>query len=299
LVVEFKTGPQNPDFRHAMSQLIDYGSHIWGTTYEDFEAAAVKFFGSSENTSPVTKGKHSLAEAAHAFWAGLPVEEIEAIEDKVRAAISSGALNYVLAAQNITENMARTVEFLNHSMRAGRFFGVELVKFEGDGVVAFETRTIARPSKGPTEPHTTVTNEEKFLRQVGDPDLSNAYERMLAESKVLGLKIQWGSVGASIRAVHPESGSLVTLAWVFPPDTNGWMGFTDLTVGYDPVRVEAASGRSFDTALVDFIEDVGQLPNTTPESRGGMTAYRVERDAIPGHLAVILRGLRGVTARDG
>ena len=79
--------------------------------------------------------------------------------------------------------MARTVEFLNHSMRTGRFFGVELVKFEGDGVVAFETRTVARPSKGPTGPQTITTSEEKFLRQVDDPDLSNAFERMLADSR--------------------------------------------------------------------------------------------------------------------
>ena len=29
VVVEFKTGPQNPDFRHALAQVIDYGSDLW------------------------------------------------------------------------------------------------------------------------------------------------------------------------------------------------------------------------------------------------------------------------------
>jgi RecB family endonuclease NucS len=29
VLVEFKTGPQNPDFRHALAQLIDYGSDLW------------------------------------------------------------------------------------------------------------------------------------------------------------------------------------------------------------------------------------------------------------------------------
>ncbi len=33
LVIEFKTGPQNTDFRHALSQLLDYGSDLWGMTY--------------------------------------------------------------------------------------------------------------------------------------------------------------------------------------------------------------------------------------------------------------------------
>ena len=29
VVVEFKTGPQNADFRDALAQLLDYGSDIW------------------------------------------------------------------------------------------------------------------------------------------------------------------------------------------------------------------------------------------------------------------------------
>ena len=29
VLIEFKTGPQNPDFRHALAQLIDYGSDLW------------------------------------------------------------------------------------------------------------------------------------------------------------------------------------------------------------------------------------------------------------------------------
>src|SRR5437868_6624825 len=37
LLIEFKTGPQNPDFRQALAQLLDYGSDLWGMTYERFE----------------------------------------------------------------------------------------------------------------------------------------------------------------------------------------------------------------------------------------------------------------------
>ena len=29
LLVEFKTGPQNSDFRHVLAQLLDYGSDLW------------------------------------------------------------------------------------------------------------------------------------------------------------------------------------------------------------------------------------------------------------------------------
>src|SRR6266550_561859 len=42
VLVEFKTGPQNPDFRHALAQLIDYGSDLWGMTFEDFDRGVVQ-----------------------------------------------------------------------------------------------------------------------------------------------------------------------------------------------------------------------------------------------------------------
>jgi hypothetical protein len=42
VLVEFKTGPQNPDFRHALAQLIDYGSDLWGMAVSDFESGVVQ-----------------------------------------------------------------------------------------------------------------------------------------------------------------------------------------------------------------------------------------------------------------
>jgi hypothetical protein len=36
MLVEFTTGPQNPDFRHALAQLIDYGSDLWQLSVDDF-----------------------------------------------------------------------------------------------------------------------------------------------------------------------------------------------------------------------------------------------------------------------
>ena len=40
VLVEFTTGPQNPDFRHALAQLIDYGSDLWRLSVDDFGRGA-------------------------------------------------------------------------------------------------------------------------------------------------------------------------------------------------------------------------------------------------------------------
>ena len=35
-LVEFKTGPGEPDFRECLAQLLDYGSDLWEMTLEEF-----------------------------------------------------------------------------------------------------------------------------------------------------------------------------------------------------------------------------------------------------------------------
>ena len=45
LLIEFKTGPQNTEFRYSLAQLLDYGSDMWGMSYEGFEqTVALRYF---------------------------------------------------------------------------------------------------------------------------------------------------------------------------------------------------------------------------------------------------------------
>ena len=49
ILVEFKTGPQNPDFRGALAQVLDYGADLWQMTLEDFDRkVAQRFFASAQ-----------------------------------------------------------------------------------------------------------------------------------------------------------------------------------------------------------------------------------------------------------
>src|SRR2546423_11562898 len=46
LLIEFKTGPQNTDFRQVIAQLLDYGSDLWQMPFNDFQATvARRYFG--------------------------------------------------------------------------------------------------------------------------------------------------------------------------------------------------------------------------------------------------------------
>ena len=59
LIVEFKTGPQNSDFRKSVAQLLDYGAGLWSLEFEEFESGVAKSYFQSQHCpedSPVWKG---------------------------------------------------------------------------------------------------------------------------------------------------------------------------------------------------------------------------------------------------
>jgi len=68
VLVEFKTGPQNPDFRHALAQVVDYGSDLWRLSYEDFDRGVVQRYLSRYQVA----GEAPLADLdeaiSHAGW---------------------------------------------------------------------------------------------------------------------------------------------------------------------------------------------------------------------------------------
>jgi hypothetical protein len=66
--VEFKIGPQNPDLRHALAQLIDYGSDLWGMTVGDFESGVVQRYLEGPYCPPAYKPCGTLRELAEPGW---------------------------------------------------------------------------------------------------------------------------------------------------------------------------------------------------------------------------------------
>jgi hypothetical protein len=68
VLVEFKTGPQNPDFRHALAQLIDYGSDLWRTSVPDFDQGVVQRFLSGPHCTPVYKSASNLRDLVTIAW---------------------------------------------------------------------------------------------------------------------------------------------------------------------------------------------------------------------------------------
>ena len=199
LVVEFKTGPQNSDFRHALAQLLDYGSDLWQLELDEFESTvASQYFASAACLDPRIHQLRTLSAAAAATWPDMSAEEQVIWLDQVKTHLNRGDLHFVLVAQTFGETMERTVQYLNSCGGRARFYMVELVKFEASGT--FEARSLVKPTPAlGIRSETSVINEEKLLSEISDSSHRGAVARVLDICRGLHLRFEWGTTGCSVR----------------------------------------------------------------------------------------------------
>jgi hypothetical protein len=119
LLLEFKTGPQNTDFRHVLAQLLDYGSDLWRLSYEEFETTiAARYFASSYCQDPRVRGQTDLLAAARATWPDLSDEEASHLHDRLVGQLDAGSFHYIVAAQRFTSTVGRAHRRIPQRRRA-------------------------------------------------------------------------------------------------------------------------------------------------------------------------------------
>jgi hypothetical protein len=281
LIIEFKTGTGNPDFRHAAAQLLDYGSHLWSLSFEEFEnVVPLRYFASERcpKDSPTWR-KSSLHEAAISMWPGLVDEDWRALRHKVEDQLKTGAFRYVLAAQTFHTSMERTLAYLSGAMTGSRFYSIELVRFDGDGMTAFEARTVIRPEQSrASERERVIQYEERFLEQIDDAKYRNVLERLFDTCRALDLRFEWGSLGVSIRLPTRDRAEPLTVAWVFPPGVKGWSGLTDVTLGFDLGSVQKTP--SVSDAVDGYVRSAEKIDGAAAVKAQNVRGFSFEPSAV-------------------
>ena len=298
IVIEFKTGPQNSDFRSALAQLVDYGSDLWGMTYEQFEhAVALRYFHSDRCRDPRFRGSASLSEAAHVAWPDLAPWEWEQAADLLAKRLSTGAIEYVLAAQRLTDNSISTIEYMNEVTAGPRFYGVEVVRFVGDDLEAFDCRTLVRPSTSGRTTRAGALDRDQFLTALADQEYEQTVATFLDSCDGLGLGVEWGSAGFSVRLRTPWRREPITLAWLFPPGRSGWMGLTDLALGYDPgtLKLVPEAQPAFDR----YAAKVSMISCAEPAKSNALTAWYISPECLANTMPEILDVIASCVADAG
>lgn len=266
VLVEFKTGPQNPDFRHALAQLIDYGSDLWQMTLDDFDRGVVQRFLRGGHTPENLTGCHDLRDAiGRAGWT-IDAEATDALFERLADVLQSGDFHFVVAAQRFTETMRDSLEYLNSTMRVGKFFLVEIVQLSGAELTAHAAQVVASPPRRSTATRASQgkTDEVAFLASLEGSDYRDAFRDFLAGCSALGLVLEWGSKGLSIRIQTPDRNLPLSIAWGLP-DGVSWQGLKHLAVGVD--RTSLAKTPSIAAAAGRYIMAIEAIPHgRTPNS---------------------------------
>jgi hypothetical protein len=279
VIIEFKTGPQNPDFRSALAQLLDYGSDLYGMDVKVFEETVALRYFNGQNTTAEYKGTASLADAFDRAWPTRTSDDFSAFTDHLGDVLSSGAFHFVVVAQRFTPAMESTALYLNTLNPKVKFHLVEMVHFTGDGLDAYEARTVLNPIRTPSKSSGQHSvSEESFLARLADETLKDHYSDLFTVAHGLGLRFEWGAVGTSIRLATADKPEPVSVAWVFPPGVTGWMGLHDLTFGYDPTQ--AAGAPSALVALDTYVDAMSHLPSAEKVTKGGVKGYSFRPDAF-------------------
>lgn len=262
-LVEFKTGPQNPDFRECLAQLIDYGSDLWGLTVEEFDTRVARRYFDSDRSAPELTGK-SLSEVLDQAWGASSGDAVD-WRQRLSVQLKEGDFHYIAVAQRFTAPVLRTLQYLNATTKA-RFSAVELVRFTGSGHSAFEARFVA----GAQLPGSAGTSAKASLAGVDDllaivPEEEYRHElRDLFEGlgRIEGLAISWGTTGCSLR-VPMSNRAPLSVGWIFPPGPPRWMGLKDVTLGW----YEDANGLSLPNSALLALE---QYADAVAELQGGV-----------------------------
>jgi hypothetical protein len=283
LLVEFKTGPQNPDFRQVLAQLLDYGSDLWRLSYEELESTvASRYFAGPHCQDERVRNETSLLKAARITWPDLSDEEASLLQERLSTQLATGGFHYLVAAQRFTPTLERTLEYLNAQMPQARFYAIEIVKFAANALSAYEARAVLRPSLRTTGPRppSSQTDEDTFLNSIGDETYRDALHQLFEACRGLDLRFDWGSLGSSIRLPTADQAEPLTIAWIFPPGRAGWMGLTDLSLGVD--TSSSARHPSVAPALEQYRARTAALPGAVAANPGTVRAYHLPPNAVVG-----------------
>lgn len=293
LLVEFKRGKENPDARHALAQMLDYGSHLWQMTYDDLDALAVTFSRDQGANSVNLSGRSRIAAAAQLWWAGVPDFSFDRFRDQLTYRLEKGEFEYVLAARDFPDALERTITYLNQAMPS-RFFAVELVLFASGEKRAYEARTVRKPPSGRPNQTATYATEAEFLASIASDAYRKSLQDLFQWCRLQQLSFEWGTRGTSIRLRNRDRSEPISIAWAFPTGAPGWMGLTNVSFGFDATT--AAATPSLAGPLQEYVTVLRGIDGGIRVERKSLTAAELDERTLPIHLEEIKAAIASLVA---
>jgi hypothetical protein len=295
VLVEFKTGPQNPDFRHALAQLIDYGSDLWGSSITQFDDGVVQRYLTSPRCPAEYKTVQNLQELVKVEWQS---EEFdwESFAQRLADVLEEGDFHYVVAAQRFTPPMTRSLDYLNKVVGVGKYHLVQMTYLTGEAVTAYSAQAVGSPSKLRRPLATAGTTQTSFLADIDDEAYREALEDIFAACSALGLSFEWGSRGTSIRLATADRSEPLSVGWALP-EGHHWYGLRYLSLGYD--TASAKHTPSVAVALDAYAAKLADINGGLAAKGKTLRAWTWQPSQVPGAKDALIEALESLVQDAG
>ena len=121
-----------------------------------------------------------------------------------------------------------------------------------------------------------------------------AVRDIISAARGLGYKVNWGTIGISIRVPVPDRSAPMSVCWINPPGEKGWGGMTDVTLGYDSSTLALAP--SAESSIHAFREAVAKVDGASPGGFSGVLASNFDPGATARQKDSIVELLAGLVS---
>lgn len=226
---------KNPDKRHVIAQMLDYGAALWKTFsdgegfLDEVDDFLAKSAGGGLNQRLCTKY-------------GLSDEEIDAVRTSIRRNLSDGNLRFIVLMDRLHDRLRDLISFINRKSRFS-IYAVEMEFYEHEGTQIVIPKLFGAeavkdvPSRGGGRE--VLESDAEFLTAVESESDRNVFRRLLALADELGGARSFRVDCLTIRLPHPErrNGQITLFAlWTDGSLHIGWQK--------DPPSVAADYARS-------------------------------------------------------
>jgi hypothetical protein len=302
-IVEAKLWRNPESRREVVGQIIDYAQNLSNWSYERLDQTCLQSSGSSLWELVAAQDEDRSPEAEATFV------------DTVSKSLREGRFLLLIVGDGIREEVERMASYVQSSPQLQFHLAlVELRIFEsaaGDVRVAVPS-VVARTAEV-TRAVVTVDvaeqasvavsvsvpkddaprsrqrlSEDEFLGQFPDSEYRSAVDELLQSAQRRGLVVNIGDTGASIRVPIEAASQPLTIAWLNPPEIVGWMGLSDLTLGFDSASTSNRLGE-VPAVLIDYVDRARALPGGMVVSKTHLEGYQLPPATIIGELERVIQ----------
>lgn len=294
-LVEVKRGDNSEIRRRVVGQMLDYAAHAtryWtaDTVRRRLEEESGGEDAARDRIAQLQKDRgDSKTDTYEGFW------------DRVDKNLADEKIRLLFVADDIPDDLATIVEFLNRHMAPRvEVLAVELKQFRGEGLRTLVPRVVAgsgraRSSAAGGQPHT----QDTLLARFADRVVRDAASALLRRSRAAGASFEFGPSGVSIRARCPAwRQQLVTVAWLYPPGLAGWqtwMRTRDFSFGTAILEYDPPPSPAVRDVVIRYTEQFGSEPWAHDDaSSKGVIAYWVSPDDAAQHIETLCKRVEAV-----